>query len=225
MQPPNDVRNFVHKRIIGAAGGFLSGGFAGAAGGFISGGSSGRSGGQPRTSTALSMPRSLAGSGPPCAPGTRRFPDGHCHSRAKALLFHPGASQGAVPGGQPFADSTGARFGANGGGPYLPSVDVREVRECLPGDVLGRDGFCYSKSDISNKNRAYPKGRKPLGTPGELAALAKAAAFGRRMETTVKRMQKIGVLKKPTKSRRALPAPRRSLPPIRGGSLTVIDTE
>jgi len=92
------------------------------------------------------------------------------------------------------------RFGAG----LPPMVEVRQHRECLPGMVLGRDGLCYNKSDIKNKDRAYPKGRRPLGTPGELAALAKAASFGRRMETTVKRMQKIGVLKKP--------APRRSPP-------------
>ena len=43
-----------------------------------------------------------------------------------------------------------------------------------------------------------------MGTPGDMSALRKAASFGRRMETTVKRMQKIGVLKKPA-SRKAAP--------------------
>jgi hypothetical protein len=54
-----------------------------------------------------------------------------------------------------------------------------------------------------------------------MAALAKAARFGKRMETTVKRMQSIGVLKKP----RRAGGGRKRLAPIRGGNLTVIDTE
>jgi len=36
--PPNERRNFVHKRILGAATGFLGGGFTGAIGGFAAGG-------------------------------------------------------------------------------------------------------------------------------------------------------------------------------------------
>ncbi len=192
--PPNQRRNFVHKRIIGAVGGFLTGGPLGAVGGAFS--PSGRSGGSP-----AGLPRNF-GAGQSqgfrdrggCSVGFIRR-DGICQRKTPGIT---GAVQRFLPGGSSGFDPAAPRFGANGGGgPYMPSIDVREVRECLPGDVLGRDGFCYSKSDISNKNRAWPKGRKPLGTPGELAALAKAAAFGRRMETTVKRMQKVGVLKKP----------------------------
>jgi len=87
-------------------------------------------------------------------------------------------------------------------GVYAPQEDVRRIRLCLPGDVLGKDGFCHKKGSIPNKEREYPRGRRPLGTPGEMAALAKAASFGRRMERTVKRMQSIGVLKKPKSSSR-----------------------
>ncbi len=45
--PPNDVRGFVHKRILGAAKGFLTGGVGGAVQGFVSKGGS-RSGRTPR---------------------------------------------------------------------------------------------------------------------------------------------------------------------------------
>jgi len=79
--------------------------------------------------------------------------------------------------------------------------------DCRPGMVLGKDEICYNRRDISNKERKWPRGARPLGTPGEMVALRKAASFGRRMETTVKRMQKIGVLSKP--------APRRSKQPKR----------
>jgi len=120
-----------------------------------------------------------------------------------------------VPGGQspisaPVGEAQMGRFGAG-----LPPMDVPSSRrQCLPGMVLGKDGLCYNtgKGGISNKDREWPKGRKPLGTPGELAALAKAASFGRRMENTVKRMQKIGVLKKPA-TRRAPKAAQKLLTP------------
>jgi len=216
MLPPNDVRYFVHKRIIGAVGGFLTGGVTGAIGGAITGGRrpSGRQGGQPvfRTSVA---PRGLTQSGVargPCRPGTFQL-----GNRCVDVLAAP-------PGGRPFTTPVGTDLAIPGSrGVYAPELDNVMIRRCFPGDVLGRDGNCYPKGSISNKMRAHPKGRRPLGTPGEMAALAKAASFGRRMETTVKRMQKIGVLKKPRRG-----APRRTpraLGPIQGGSLTVIDTE
>jgi len=107
---------------------------------------------------------------------------------------------GVLPGGPPLLS-----FGRGGGqvvmGRYgagmQPEEEMRRHRECLPGMVLGDDGVCYNRRDIRNSEREWPKGRRPLGTPGEMAALSKAAAFGKRMETTVKRMQGIGVLKKP----------------------------
>jgi len=214
MRPPNEVRNFVHKRIIGAVGGFLTGGVTGAIGGAVRGG---RSGGQPSQLSVSGGRRGFAAQGP-CRPGNERNSRGICSPKKRGII---GAAQRFVPGGASGLIE-GPRFGGGAGGPYLPSVDMREVRECLPGDVLGRDGFCYAKGSISNKEREWPRGRRPLGTPGEMAALAKAAAFGRRMETTVKRMQKIGVLKKPSK--RSFPRPRQPLrlPP---GGPSIINVE
>jgi len=199
---PNDQRNFVHKRIIGGFGGFLTGGPAGAIAGFVEGGKK-RKGGQP-----------AAG-----GPVARRadFPDqaSFLDARRRGVQCPSGQVRMAglcvdtsLAGGGPSALSVQAggvgepvmgQFGAA----LQPMVEDRMVRSCLPGMVLGKDGLCYNKRDISNKQRAHPRGTKPLGTPGEMAALRKAAAFGRRMETTVKRMQKIGVLKKPRGGRRA----------------------
>jgi len=99
------------------------------------------------------------------------------------------------------------RYGAALG----PDVERITVRTCLPGMVLGDDGLCYNKSQIRNSDREHPRGTRPLGTPGEMAALRKAASFGRRMETTVKRMQKIGVLKKPARARSGMSAEHRAL--------------
>jgi len=217
MRPPNERRNFVHKRIIGAAGGFLSGGFAGAAGGFLTSGR--RKGGQP----AIRTERVFGNQGP-CAAGKVRAPDGHCHGRGALGLLHPGAAfaQGALPGGKPFTDAVGAAVMGQYGAALTPFVEGRQVRTCLPGMVLGKDGLCYNRRDIANKEREYPRGTRPLGTPGEMAALQKAAAFGRRMETTVKRMQKIGVLKKPKAGARRAPARPRQLMP---GGTSIVNVE
>ena len=189
MQRPNEQRNFVHKRIFGAAKGFLTGGVTGAIGGAIRGGSS-RRGGQPVAQIHLA-PVNVQ-----CPPGSSRNAQGRCQTNRRGPI---GALQRFLPLGATGLVAGDPRFGSASGGAYLPDVEVSQVRHCLPGDVLGRDGFCYAKNAIANKDRQWPRGRRPLGTPGEMAALAKAASFGRRMETTVKRMQKIGVLKKPAK--------------------------
>lgn len=157
-----------------------------------------------------------------CPAGTRRFPDGHCHTRAVAVLQHGQDSQGALPGGDPFVDADLTGAGMPGG--VVPFVETRTHRSCLPGMVLGPGGLCYrtGKGGISNSQRLYPRGTRPLGTPGEMACLRKAASFGKRMESTVKRMQKIGVLKKPAK--RSAP-PRRAPLQLPPGSPSIINVE
>jgi len=188
---PNDVRPFVHKRVIGAIGGglgaILSGGnpITAAGRGFIGGGN--------RSRFAASCPAGF------------EMVNGRCQRSG-----FTGATQRFLPGGQtgflPQGEAVMGQYGAA----MVPVRVESEVLDCLPGMILGKDELCYNKGDISNKERKWPKGRRPLGTPGEMAALAKAASFGRRMETTVKRMQKIGVLKKPSSSRKA--APKRLMP-------------
>jgi len=216
---PNDQRNFVHKRIIGAVKGGLTGGVGGAARGFITsgGGRSRRGGGQPLGNTRFT------GGPRPCKANERRFADGHCHGAGSGLIQHTreAIAMGALPGGRGFTGPTSNEPRGTAlvtmGGPANgtpPMVEMLERRDCGPGMVLSRhDGLCYDRKAIANKDRAWPRGRRPLGTPGELAALSKAAAFGRRMETTVKRMQKIGVLKKPSRQRRFSPPHRKQLAP------------
>jgi len=229
--PPNEHRYIFHRRILGAAKGFLTGGVTGAIGGAFTGDDrpSRRRGGSPVAQTTVGgrglrpsdkggfrpggrarraqeqerkARRAARGSVGSCGPGKRRGRGGACVETG----FLPAAGRFFLgPPREASTDmtTTGPRSGREQSmGAYSPMVELREHRECFPGDVLGRDGFCYNKSAITNKNRAWPKGRRALGTPGEMAALAKAASFGRRMEGTVKRMQKIGVLKKP--SRRAV---------------------
>jgi len=214
MQPPNDQRAFVHKRIFGAAKGFIGGGFTGAIGGFIAGGGRRRGGGQPAPPLTVTQQRKADRFDPnvaavdPSRPGG--CPKGFSRSgnvcRRTGLV---GAVQRGLPGGRTGFASLGGGAAVIGqyGAAMEPFIEDRLVRTCLPGMVLGKDGFCYNRRDISNKEREYPKGTRPLGTPGEMAALRKAASFGRRMESTVKRMQKIGVLKKPSPRGRRPSAP------------------
>jgi len=212
MGKPNDVRAFVHRRIGRAVGGFISGGPLGAVSGFVqSDRPSSRRGGSPtprRVQDAFRRGRAAAGikATSRCRPGQRRV--------GKFCLD----LKAALPGGDPLV----SRAGANGrvvagefGSGVQPDREVVEVRRCPPGMVLAKsDGLCYLRSDIKNSNREHPRGRRPLGTPGEMAALAKAASFGRRMETTVKRMQRIGVLKRPSRSTRARPQPKLLTPGV-----------
>jgi len=182
--------NFVHKKLFGAAKGFVTSGFnpLGAVGGFFGGGGGG---GKKKKGQVSFAPGTKPGGN--CMPGFHKENDICVFKGSPGDMAHGGS--GAVMG----------QFGAALG----PMVENRVVRECLPGMVLGKDGLCYNKSQLTNKERMYPRGTRPLGTPGEMAALRKAAAFGRRMETTVKRMQKIGVLKKASRGRAKAPAVRR----------------
>lgn len=75
---------------------------------------------------------------------------------------------------------------------------------CLRGMQLGDDGLCYNKSQISNKQRMWPAGRKPLLSGGDMRAIGIASRAGRRLEGATKRLQRLGMMKKPG-ARRALP--------------------
>jgi len=220
--------NFVHKRIFGAAKGFIGGGFTGAASGFIGGGGGG---GSRRGATGPEMftinrrgERVLKKAfrskgitaGTACVFPARPDP---ITGRCKLFL---GDQPGPEPGGVGGGGAVMGRFGAA----LVPDVEDVVTMRCLPGMVLGKmeaDGghLCYNRKDLTNKERLWPRGRRPLGTPGEMAALAKAASFGRRMEGTVKRMQKIGVLKKPSRARPRARAPKQIGP----GGPSIINVE
>ena len=75
---------------------------------------------------------------------------------------------------------------------------------CGRGMVLGNDGVCYNKSQVRNNQRMWPAGRKPLLTGGDMRAISTAARAGKRMDLATKRLQKMGMMKKPA-SRRGLP--------------------
>jgi len=107
------------------------------------------------------------------------------------------------------------RYGAG----YAPEVDQVIHRECLPGDVLGTDNICYPKKNLRNAERKWPRGRRPLLTGGEMRAISIASSAAKRVERTTKRLQSMGMLKKPA-PRKAAPKAVKQL----GPGITVVDT-
>ena len=92
------------------------------------------------------------------------------------------------------------RYGAG----IAPGNRVINRAVCPRGDQLGNDGVCYSKGQITNKQRAWPAGRKPLLTGGQMRAISIAATAGRQLERTTKRLQKIGLMKKAAPRRKMI---------------------
>ncbi len=255
---PNEVRHFVHKRLIRAATGFVTSGFnpIAAATGFLA-----------PTSRAAVLRRA--------APARPQFTEqdlagtrvhvGHGHTishkghewlspeliaaagvsratsrlpTARTLTARPGATSsaqktagrfakfgggGAIMGGScivpgmrrdpntgncafflgdqvgrddtPVGDTVMGQYGAG----LVPGNHVVNRAVCIRGMVLGSDGICYNKSQISNKERAWPKGRAPLLTGGEMRAISIASTAAKRLTRTTKRLQRIGLMKRPTR--------------------------
>lgn len=115
------------------------------------------------------------------------------------------------PDGQP----VNGRYGTG----MVPTTRNITRHVCPKGMVLGDDGICYNRRNIANSDREWPKGTKPLGTAEEMRAVRIASRFAKRYERTTKRMQKIGLVKKPVSRRRA-PAAKRI-----GPGITVVDTD
>jgi len=77
-----------------------------------------------------------------------------------------------------------------------PGSQMIDRAICLRGMQLGDDGLCYNKSQITNKQRMWPAGRKPLLTGGDMRAISIAARAGKRLEGATKRLQRMGMMKK-----------------------------
>ena len=90
------------------------------------------------------------------------------------------------------------------GAAVVPGSRMIDRAVCARGMQLGDDGLCYNKGQISNRQRMWPAGRKPLLTGGEMRAITVAATAGRRLERATKRLQKIGLMKKPPPRRKVV---------------------
>ena len=242
LEKPNDRRGFVHKRIIGAATGFVGGGFQGAIRGALTSG--GRSSVSARTRTARSSPtsaaqkaagrriklaagmaptttalsvaphqprplggiggraleiaRRAAGLDPGCNPPLVVDVDGVCRFPTSPADISVG---GAIETG--VGQAVMGRYGAA----LRPGNMVVNRAVCLKGMVVADDGLCYNRSQVANRSRMWPKGRRPLLTGGDMRAIAIAARAGRSLERAQKRLQKIGLMKKPPPRKRITSGP------------------
>ena len=219
---------FVHKRIGGAIKGgltsLITGGnpLGGAVGGFIGGG------GVPATQVptmqqiAAASPgkftaAQLQGTRDHLAHGHGRGDSGHSWMTAELVAasqcspgFHMDASGICVSTGSPGDISTGVEFPDQYGAAVIgrfgtalqPAQHPTVVRRCPPGAVLGRDNLCYDK--LRNSERKWPKGKAPLLTGGQMNAISIAARAASKLERTTKRLQKIGLMKKPSKGARRI---------------------
>ena len=199
---------FVHKRIIGGITGALTGGLGGAVTGFLRPGGNQHTNSQarPRPENGMGIPGRVdfypIPSGTNIVPGTnvsaqtipcippffRNTRTGKCE-----LDLVPGAG-----GGGTGADRDDERNGAvrNGRsmqpgfrGGYSPAIDMVKTRDCEKGDILADDGLCYDKRLVPNNRREWPRPRRPLLTGGDMNAITKAAAAGKRLNNAEKRLK------------------------------------
>ncbi len=241
ISPPNDVRFFVHKRLLRGVSRFVTSGFnpLAAAGAILAPAPPPRR----RTGTGLVVPaaapvtRTTRRTAPPSTTARPSVTSGLEKERGRNLKF-PELSVGAPGGGRniaaaapcfppfrmfegscvrpflgnqpgpddtPIGDPVMGRYGAG----EVPGNMVVNRAVCRPGMVLGDDDVCYNRSQISNKERQWPRGRRPLLTGGDMRAISTAARAGKRLEGATKRLQKIGLMKKaaPRSRRPAVPTP------------------
>ena len=101
----------------------------------------------------------------------------------------------------PIGEAVMGRFGAG----FKPAVFSQQARRCGRGAVLGLDGICYNKRDISNKERFWPRGRRPLLTGGEMRCISIASRAAGKLQKKQKQLQKLGLLKVPSARKAAQP--------------------
>lgn len=155
--------------------------------------------------------RSLGGPGTQCRlPAVINPSTGLCRVPKKGIRaigerFFPGGETGfgeEFAGGSPVGDAVMGQFGAA----LMPGIMQIERSVCLPGMQLAKDGLCYDKRAITNRQRMWPRGRPPLLTGGDMRAIAIATRAGSKLERTTKRLRTLGMMKK-------LPAPRKAAAP------------
>ena len=125
--------------------------------------------------------------------GQRIIPGGATGFEVQAPAVMPTAAMGA-PG-----LATLGRFGAA----VEPTFRSSTIRDCPRGMVLAVDSLCYSRRDVRNSERFWPRGRRPLLTGGEMRAISTAASAAKKLQRKQKDLMKLGLLPKATARRRA----------------------
>jgi len=227
---PNDVRGFIHKRILGGLKGLVTGGPLGAASGFLTKPKARPTlavGARPLipTETAKQLGASIKFGGTEvftvatplgAAPGREpdcRFPKRFDRRTGTCRVFlgeESGRDRTAAErardaagrnGSAPMGEAVAGRYGAG----LVPAVMTVDRAVCEKGMTLGDDGLCYAKGAITNQQRMWPRGRRPLLTGGDMRAIGVAARAGAKLERTTKRLRSLGLMKA-APVRRKLPA-------------------
>jgi len=202
---PGDERHFVHKRLVGAVTGFISGGPLGAAAGFVGAGGNGRRTRALPFPVQTFAPRPTAG----CPPGFIRDTRGECvELRGRKKGGISGAAQRFIPGGETgfeeFGEAVMGQFGA-----ALQPAQVESSRLVCPrGTVLGMDGLCYNRRDLRNNERKWPRGTRPLLTGGDMRCIRIASRAATKLAKKQKQLRQMGMLPPLPKARKqkALPS-------------------
>lgn len=205
---PGDAQGFVHKKLLGLVSkvtSFVPGPVAGVVSG-VTRRLAGSRGTVSRTQTARPTAFSVAGkeAGRRAKVGGAEFVSAPCNF--PKVLDADGRCRTPTSGrfgGEQFGvgEAVMGRYGAA----LEPGSRIVDRAVCLRGMQLGNDGLCYNKSQIRNNQRMWPAGRKPLLSGGDMRAIAIAARAGRRMEGATKRLQRLGMMKKPASRARGAP--------------------
>lgn len=184
MEPEMSLLGRIGGAVKGAVTGFVTGGPTGA----VIGGARGlttRASTQVPGRGASSFPGTLVPQERGCPQGTFRGPMGSC------IDVLPG---GATSGGG-LVLTSGEVVQGRYGAAVMPRRTSMEVRRCPPGLKLAKDGMCYP--NVPRTHRMWDPGRKPLLTGGDLNAIARAARVAERMKVQQRKLEALGLLKKP----------------------------
>lgn len=216
---PGDQRGFIHKKILGGISKIARVasviGVPGA--GTVSAITRGLVGRRtvPRTQTArmtvFSQGEKRSGQRAKFGPGLNgEFLGGDPECRIPGQRIDPNTGKCAFFFGERSGPDGGFALGEPVLGQYgagiVPGSMVIDRAVCGKGMQLGNDGVCYNKSQISNKQRMWPAGRRPLLTGGDMRAISTASRAGTRMDKATARLRKLGMMKKAPVARKA-PAP------------------
>ncbi len=125
-------------------------------------------------------------------------------ARGEPAIVTPGGMRVIDPGAQLPSPQIGTGLATLGrfGAAVEPTIRMQDIRECPRGMVLAVDSLCYSRRDVRNSERFWPRGRRPLLTGGEMRAISTAASAARKLQRKQKDLQELGLLPKPTARRR-----------------------
>jgi len=211
MTRPNDVRGFLHKRIL--RGVSTLAGFAGSVlpipGLGIVSRVTGALGGRQRSTQAVPRQTVVPATAPgaatafgsvsPCL--VRNKATGICTKfRSAATLASLGAP-GFLPAAASrttgdFGDAVMGQFGAG----LEPDTRETSTRLCPRGSVLATDGLCYDH--LPNHHRMWPRGRRPLLTGGEMRCISIASRAANKLQRKEKQLRGMGMLPPLPKLRR-----------------------